>query len=101
LIPGSREITKGIWWGGDFSTVINLLKEDALEPSRLRFFLGYSGWEQGQLNEELQQNTWLITKAKTSLVFYKKPQEIWSETIKSMGDDYAMMVNFPIDPQLN
>ncbi|MFM8806548.1 MAG: YqgE/AlgH family protein [Sphingomonadales bacterium] len=101
LIPGSREITKGIWWGGDFSTVIDLLKEDALEPARLRFFLGYSGWEVGQLNEELQQNTWLTTEAKTSLVFHKKPQEIWNETIKSMGDDYAMMVNFPIDPQLN
>ncbi len=101
LIPGSREIKKGIWWGGDFSTVIDLLKEDSLEPARLRFFLGYSGWEQGQLIEELEQNTWLTTDARASLVFYNKPQEIWNETIQSMGEKYAMMVNFPIDPQLN
>jgi putative transcriptional regulator len=101
LIPGSREIANGIWWGGDFSTVIRLLQEEALQPARLRFFLGYSGWEPGQLNEELEQNTWLTTHARTSLVFYKKPREIWNETIKSMGDNYAMMVHFPIDPQLN
>jgi putative transcriptional regulator len=63
--------------------------------------LGYSGWEQGQLIEELEQNTWLTTDARASLVFYNKPQEIWNETIKSMGEKYAMMVNFPIDPQLN
>jgi putative transcriptional regulator len=101
LIPGSREIKKGIWWGGDFSTVIHLLKKDALEPDRLRFFLGYSGWEKGQLNEELQQNSWFTTEARSSLVFAKKPQEIWNETVKSMGDDFAMMIHFPIDPQLN
>lgn len=101
LIPGSREIKKGIWWGGDFSTVINLLKEDALEPARLRFFVGYAGWEPGQLQEELHQNSWLTATAQSSLVFHKKPQEIWNETLKSMGNDYAMMINFPIDPQLN
>ncbi|MFM7645907.1 MAG: YqgE/AlgH family protein [Sphingomonadales bacterium] len=101
LIPGSREIKRGIWWGGDFSTIIDLLKEDALDPARLRFFIGYSGWEPGQLAEELQQNSWLTTDAQSSLVFHKRPQEIWSETLKSMGTDYAMMINFPIDPQLN
>jgi len=101
LIPGSKEIKKGIWWGGDFSTVIDLLKEDALEPTHLRFFVGYSGWEPDQLNEELQQNSWLTTPAQSSLVFHSKPQETWNETLKKMGDQYAMMINFPIDPQLN
>jgi putative transcriptional regulator len=101
LIPGSREIKQGIWWGGDFSTVISLLKEDALEPARIRFFIGYSGWEPDQLNEELQQKSWLTATAQSSLVFNRKPEGIWNETLKSMGEDYAMMINFPIDPQLN
>lgn len=101
LIPGSREVTKGIWWGGDFSTVIDLLKEDALDPARIRFFIGYAGWEAGQLTEEITQSSWLTTPATSSLVFNRKPQEIWNETLKSMGNKYAMMINFPIDPQLN
>ena len=101
LIPGSKEIKKGIWWGGDFSTVMDLLKEDALEPSRLRFFVGYAGWESDQLKEEVQQNRWLTTAAQSSLVFLNKPQEIWNETLKTMGGEYAMMINFPTDPQLN
>jgi len=101
LIPGSREISKGIWWGGDFSTVLDLIKEQALEPSHLRFFIGYAGWEQEQLQEELHQKTWLTTAAKSSLIFNSKPQDIWNHTLKSMGGSYSMMTNFPIDPRLN
>ncbi len=101
LIPGSREIKKGIWWGGDFSTVLDLLKEEALEPERLRFFVGYAGWETNQLSEEVQQHNWLLTPAQPSLVFHQQPKQIWDESLKSMGGDYAMMINFPIDPQLN
>lgn len=101
LIPGSREIQKGIWWGGDFSTVLDLLREEALEPGRLRFFVGYAGWEYNQLSEEVEQHNWLLTPAQSSLVFHQKPNEIWEKSLKSMGGDYAMMTNFPIDPQLN
>ncbi|MBM3923029.1 MAG: YqgE/AlgH family protein [Sphingomonadales bacterium] len=101
LIPGSREIRQGIWWGGDFSTVLDLLREGALEPERIRFFIGYSGWDTNQLNQELDQHSWLLTPASSSLVFHRHPKQIWNESLKSMGGDYAMMINFPIDPLLN
>jgi putative transcriptional regulator len=71
---------------------------DALEPllrdstTRLRFCLGYSGWGPGQLEKEIAQGSWLFTEAQLAPVLSIEPEQIWSEVIKSMGVDPAMLV---------
>ena len=42
---------------------------------KLAFYLGYSGWGPGQLEEELQENAWLVLPATPELVFYENPAE--------------------------
>lgn len=100
-IPGSQEIMKGIYWGGDFDLVVDLLKNDKLDPSKIRFYIGYSGWSEGQLTQEMEDKTWLTVKASRKIVFHKDAKEIWKDSLKQLGGDYEIMVNFPIDPQLN
>ncbi len=58
LISGGFEITDGIYWGGDFEEVSELIKQERLTQKDIRFFLGYSGWSEGQLEEEMKQNTY-------------------------------------------
>lgn len=101
LIPGSYEVLDGIYWGGDFETAINLIREGAIDVNKIRFFIGYSGWGSGQLNDELKEKSWLTAEATKKLVFHRKTDEIWREALKHLGGDYEMMANFPIDPQLN
>lgn len=101
LIPGGEEVLKGVYWGGDFEAVIDLLKKRELDQERIRFFIGYSGWGSGQLQEEMTEKTWLTVKANRKLVFHSNPADVWKDSIKHLGGDYEMMVNFPIDPQLN
>ena len=55
----------------------------------------------GQLEEELKENSWLLTPALSKLVFHRKMEEIWKDSLRHMGGDYEMMVNFPVDPSLN
>lgn len=100
-IVGSYEILNGIYWGGDFETAIDLLKNGEIELSRIRFFIGYSGWSEGQLHEELNQKSWLTGEATRKLVFHSNIGEIWKDAVISLGGDYSLMVNFPTDPQLN
>lgn len=100
-VPGGVEVMKGVWWGGDFDKVIELIKTGEADPDRIRFYIGYSGWSTGQLDGEMEEKTWLTADATRSLIFHAQAAEIWKDALRHMGGEYEMMVNFPIDPLLN
>lgn len=101
LIPGGIEVTDGIFWGGDFEDILVLLKEKKLKKKDIRFFLGYSGWGEGQLNGELEEKSWITRDAKKELVFNMNTLQIWKAALQDLGGEYSQMTNYPIDPQLN
>jgi len=100
-IPGGQEVMKGIFWGGDFDKVVEMIKNNELDENKIRFFIGYSGWSDGQLHSELEEKSWLTVKATRKLVFHRDYTELWKDSLKQLGGDYEIMINFPIDPQLN
>jgi putative transcriptional regulator len=100
-IPGGQEVIKGVYWGGDFDAVVNLVKDPAFDPGKIRFYIGYSGWNEGQLTDELKEKTWLTVNATRKLIFHTNYSELWKDSLKHLGGDYEIMANFPIDPQLN
>jgi putative transcriptional regulator len=100
-IPGSYEITNGVFWGGDFETAIGLIRSGEIDINKIRFFIGYSGWGGGQLNDELKEKSWLTVAATRKLVFHKHTDEIWKDALRHLGGDYEVMINYPIDPTLN
>ncbi len=101
LIEGGIEISNGIYWGGNFDTLKILAGANKLHPEDFIFFLGYSGWSAGQLDDELKENTWIVTGSEADLLFDLEPAKIWSETLKRMGGDYNTIASFPIDPSVN
>lgn len=100
-IPGGQEVIKGVYWGGDFEAALALISNPEMDVNRIRFFIGYSGWSEGQLRGELDENTWLTVMGTRKLIFHRNYQEIWKDSLKHLGGDYEIMVNFPIDPTLN
>jgi putative transcriptional regulator len=101
LIPGCYKISDEIYWGGDFETVKELLNNNQIEFDKIKFFVGYSGWEKGQLAEELAEKSWLTATTTRKLVFTTAPEDVWKESLKHLGGEYEMLINYPIDPQLN
>jgi putative transcriptional regulator len=100
-IPGGEEVIKGVYWGGDFEKVVEMLKAGTAEPDKIRFYIGYSGWSDGQLTTELEEKSWLTVAGTRKLIFHRNYEEIWKDSLRQLGGDYEMMINFPIDPQLN
>ena len=100
-IPGGEEVMKGIYWGGDFTKAVEMIKSGTMDFQKIRFYIGYSGWANGQLGEELKEKSWLTVKANRKLIFQTSAEEIWKESLRHLGGDYEMMIHFPTDPQLN
>jgi putative transcriptional regulator len=100
-ISGGIEVLKGVYWGGDFDKLVEMIKDKTIDPEKIRFYIGYSGWSTGQLDHEMKEKSWLTVKATRQLIFHHNYEEIWKDSLKQLGGDYEMMINFPIDPQLN
>lgn len=99
FITGGQEIADGIYWGGDFNELVALLKTEGRK--NIRFYLGYSGWGEQQLEEEMKEKSWLITSASSALVMETSTDKMWKEAVKSLGDDFRPLINYPLDPSFN
>ena len=102
LIPNSIEIASGIYWGGDFSTILDMLNNNVLHQDEIQFFLGYSGWSSQQLDEELKLNSWLVVANELENNIIGKPsKDFWKEKMIEFGGDYLIWSNAPENPNYN
>lgn len=101
-IEAGAEVRAGIYWGGNFENVLFLSDTEQLRPEQIRFFLGYSGWSEGQLEEELDQNSWIVCDFVTEdLLFETEPNNMWRKALGNMGGRFSVYANYPVDPNLN
>lgn len=100
-LEGSEEVVNGIYLGGDFEKLTELARLGIVKPDKVRFFLGYSGWDMEQLPEELNQNSWISTFSAKYDIFTLNPSTLWKHVLEDMGGKYKMISNFPEDPRLN
>ncbi|MEQ1554413.1 MAG: YqgE/AlgH family protein [Ferruginibacter sp.] len=95
------KIADNIFWGGNFEKLKTLLLDGTIEVTKIKFFLGYSGWSAGQLYDELKEKSWITAAPSTKIIFETKENNVWVESLTKLGGKYKMMVHFPTDPQLN
>lgn len=100
-IEDSFPIGNGLFWLGDFEKVKSLIRKKEITDNEIRFFIGYAGWEAGQLDKELESKSWFVSKPDKEIIFHVDPTEMWTTAVKKMGDAFAPMANFPEDPSLN
>ena len=102
LIPNSVEISNGIYWGGDFESVKELINQRKINKNNIRFFLGYTDWEEDQLESEMEHNSWIVTtNSYENKIIGKSTIHFWKEKIIELGGDYLIWSNAPENPYLN
>ena len=60
-------------------------------PQKMRFFIGYSGWDAGQLEDELHDNAWLIAPCHNDSLFTHEPQRLYGDYIARLGIDITAL----------
>ena len=96
------EIVERIYWGGTFENLMLLCETKQISGGDVRFFLGYSGWGPGQLESELDQDSWIVCDYVTDKLLFDTGLEImWRKALENMGGRFSMYSNYPVDPRLN
>ena len=101
MIPNSLEINNNIFWGGDIDAIRAVIKTGKVAANQIRFFLGYSGWTAGQLEQELTENSWVIASAKHDLVMNDYGDDTWKQTLRNLNTKYRIWADFPASPEMN
>lgn len=102
VMESGKLIQNGIYWGGDFERLLSIIENRIIDPRDFKFFIGYSGWSEGQLMQEIDAKSWIVYKGATaSQVFDTDPDDLWRTVLKEMGGKYKMFSNYPSDPRLN
>ncbi|MES2388521.1 MAG: YqgE/AlgH family protein [Bacteroidota bacterium] len=100
-LEGSEYIGEGFYLGGSFEQLKELLRSEPIEPGQIRFFLGYSGWQAGQLDKEYEEKTWITGKNIPEDLLEIEPAALWRSLLLRLGGKYKELANYPIDPRLN
>lgn len=103
IIPGARLYAPGLYVGGDFDTMTAYVNSGYPVEGNVRFFIGYSSWTEGQLEQEIEEDSWAQAPLPT------RPEELltgegdpyWHRAVRSLGDSYRPWQLLPADPRCN
>ncbi|PDH48945.1 MAG: hypothetical protein CND58_04210 [Rhodothermaeota bacterium MED-G16] len=100
-LSDSEEIIDDVYLGGNIDEFI---KNKNLNKNKLKykFFSGYSGWSSDQLQEEINQNSWIVVNQFNSDILFKNiDDKFWSVFLSEFGGKNKIFSNYPKDPSLN
>ncbi|MBS0010587.1 MAG: YqgE/AlgH family protein [Bacteroidales bacterium] len=101
IVPGSVWVADNIYWGGNIDVIKEIISSGKAGAGHIRFFLGYSGWGEGQLEKELQENSWIIADAAPEVVMQYRKENSWKTVLRSLNKKYRLWADFPESPEMN
>ncbi len=100
LVNKSVEVLPGLYYGGDYEHLRELVITEILKPHKVRIFSGYSGWVANQLDTELKADYWLVKNITVKEVM-NIDKNIWKNQLIQLEEKYKRWTLIPEDPLLN
>ncbi len=101
LLEESVPVVDGVYWGGDFEKLKFLIDSQLILPHNIRFFVGYSGWSEGQLMDEMTYGSWVLADMDPNYLFKSRPKQLWRQVMYNKGDAYTVIAQMPEAPSWN
>ena len=97
----SIKIHKNLYWGNNLEYLFNQIEDGLIDKDDVIFFQGYSGWDNEQLDDEIENNSWIVLENGIENTFEYKESKSWNKIIKGLGKKYRIWSNSPDDISLN
>lgn len=104
IIPDAQPYAPGLWVGGDMDTALAYVKAGYPLKGHIRFFIGYSGWDAGQLTEELQGHVWAVGTPglmDATTLLSLSDDTLWHAAVRALGPFYRNWQLHPVNPPMN
>ncbi len=95
LLEGSIKVVDGVFWGGDFEKLKFLIDSQLVQPENIRFFVGYAGWSEGQLKDEMVYGSWVTAEMDANYLFKITPSDLWQKVMYNKGNTYTVIAQMP------
>lgn len=97
-----------LWWEQQqgLRIVNQISAEEAIKHNKrsgtlVRAFVGYSGWSPGQLENELERQTWIVAPPSQDLLGLQHDQSLWASTLRSLSPYHKILADAPRNPLAN
>lgn len=100
-IKGALPVGDGMYLNGDFAAIKRYVLQGNPLDGKIRFFIGCSGWDSHQLQQEINEKVWLISHIGKAQVMNAPGNDLWKMVLAGLGQRYAHWARFPEDPSLN
>lgn len=101
IVPDSVKIKDRLYFDGDFEALKRYIQNGHSIEEKVKFFLGYSGWTEGQLGNEINKNSWVVSHAAKENVLLADGESFWKNSLEQLGSNYEAWTKYPKDPYLN
>lgn len=101
LIPDAVKINERLYFDGDFEALKHYILNGQPVEGKIKFFLGYSGWTEGQLKNEIDHNSWVVSHHTGIDVLDSNDESFWKDALEQLGANYKAWTKCPKDPYLN
>ena len=91
----------GLYLNGDFNQMQQYILSGAPTQGVARFFMGYAGWQKGQLKQEMKQNTWIVNNESQVDLLNMYQRDLWQEALCAMGGKFMIWSRYPKYPFMN
>tara|TARA_B100000287_G_C20609416_1_gene771426 strand:+ start:164 stop:742 length:579 start_codon:yes stop_codon:yes gene_type:complete len=98
----SVKINNHLFFSKNIDYIESLILNKKIQQNQFKLFIGYSGWDSGQLEEELNKNSWIVVpKFDINIIFSNDYNNIWKEVLNNSSKIHKMFSNYPTNPRLN
>lgn len=101
LLEDSLKISRSVYWSGNYEKLKFLIENKLIKEDNIKFYIGYSGWTAGQLEDELKENSWMISDMEPNFIFKNKPDQLWKEILSYKGQHFSAISDLEGDELMN
>ncbi|HLG33782.1 MAG TPA: YqgE/AlgH family protein [Bacteroidia bacterium] len=100
-IPEADYFGNGIYFGGDPASVEDMITHKEINFEKIKFYSGTVEWDEGQLEAEMADQKWWLTKITAREIFGVAPADLWAFILRHSNHLYGMFAAEEMDPSLN